>query len=194
MSESIPIAGFYRASLYSNLLAPPTFCSASRSQKNTLGVSDSVVQFQLRLLSSPWLEGVVSFHPCPPSHPPPPRASSGMYLLFIRSWFDSIRLPRNMLLAFFFQLSHFIAILDIHHSWCKGSGESMRSGMEKERRMEKMNKMKWCLLFWLWKRQWISSAVVPNCTLRERLCFLLRRFTADLTVLKEIHKANVALK
>ena len=52
----MPIAGFYRADLYSKLLLPPTFYSASRGQKNTLGVSDPEVQFQLQLLSSPWLQ------------------------------------------------------------------------------------------------------------------------------------------
>lgn len=53
MCESMPIAGSYKAGLYKNPLEIPTFCSASRSQKNTLGVSNSQVQFRLQFLISP---------------------------------------------------------------------------------------------------------------------------------------------
>lgn len=127
----------YRAGLYSKLWVPPTFSSACRSQKNTLGVSDSEVQLQLQFLSSLWLKAMISFLPCRLSHPSPPPARSGMHLLFIKSWSDLVRLPRSILLAFFFQLSHFIAVLDIHYSWCKelvrafGQGWGKREGWKR---------------------------------------------------------------
>lgn len=152
MTESMPIAGFYRDGPYSKILLPPTFCSAPGIQKSTLSVSDSEVQCQLQLLSSLQLRGVVSLHPCPLSHPPPPCAHSGVHLLFIKCWLDSIHLPGSKLLVFFSpQLSLFIAELDIHHSWDKESSVSIQSGMGKEKRMKEMHKVKQALLFWLWK-------------------------------------------
>lgn len=103
-------------------------------------------------LITPQRGGLISFlSPMSCPHPPPPCASSSMHLLLIKSWFDLIHSPGSKLLAFFFQLCHFIAILDIHHSWCKESGESIWSALGKERRMEKMVKVEWALLFWLWE-------------------------------------------
>lgn len=81
------IEGFYKAGLYSKPLVTLTFCSASRSQKNTLGVSDSEVQFQLQLLSSPQFKrcGFSHFIPVPQVTPPPHCDSSLIHLLFIVS-------------------------------------------------------------------------------------------------------------